>query len=339
MGVRALTENRIALTAVSSHLRVIAMAAIASAALGLAQSSVAQPYPNKPVRIVSGFAPGGGIDIMARVLSPKLVEALGQQIIIETRPGGGTNIAMEYVVKSPPDGYTLLMNTPPVAINMSLYKNLPFDTTRDLAAISIFSQAPNLLVVHPSVPVRSVKELIALARAKPGALNFSSGGNGTTQHLSGELFKLRTGTSMMHVPYKGTLPSLTALLGGEVDLNFANIPSVIEFTKGGRLRTLASTTASRTALFPELPTMREAGLDMVVVVWYSLLAPAATPRVIIDKLADAAVKAAQSPDIKQRLTSMGAEPVGSMPDEAAKFLRDEVALWATVVKASGAHAD
>ena len=339
MGVRALTENRIALTTVSSDLRVIAMTAIASAALGLAQLSVAQPYPNKPVRIVSGFAPGGGIDIMARVLSPKLVEALGQQIIIESRPGGGTNIAMEYVVKSQPDGYTLLMNTPPVAINMSLYKNLPFDTTRDLAAISIFSQAPNLLVVHPSVPVRSVKELIALARAKPGALNFSSGGNGTTQHLSGELFKLRTRTSMMHVPYKGTLPSLTALLGGEVDLNFANIPSVIEFTKGGRLRTLASTTASRTALFPEVPTMSEAGLDMVVVVWYSLLAPAATPRVIIDKLADAAVKAAQSPDIKQRLMSMGAEPVGSMPDEAAKFLRDEVALWATVVKASGAHAD
>jgi tripartite-type tricarboxylate transporter receptor subunit TctC len=320
-------------------IRSILTAALALSAPALAQPSAAQSYPNKAIRIVSGFAPGGGIDIMARVLSPKLVEALGQQVLIESRPGGGTNIAMEYVVKSPPDGYTLLMNTPPVAINMSLYRNLPFDTTRDLAAISVFSQAPNLLVVHPSVPVRSVKELIALARAKPGVLNFSSGGNGTTQHLSGELFKLRTGTSMMHVPYKGTLPSLTALLGGQVEINFANIPSVIEFTKAGRLRTLASTTAARTVLFPDVPTMRESGVDMVVVVWYSLLAPAATPREIIKRLAEVTVKAAQSPDVKQRLTDMGAEPVGHMPDAAAKFLRDEIALWATVVKASGARAD
>lgn len=234
-------------------LRVIIMAALASSALGLFELSAAQSYPNKPIRIVSGFAPGGGIDIMARVLSPKLVEAL--------------------------------------------------------------------------------------ARAKPGMLNFSSGGNGTTQHLSGELFKLRTVTSMTHVPYKGTLPSLTALLGGQVELNFANIPSVIEFTKGGRLRTLASTTAARTALFPEVPTMRESGVDMVVVVWYSLLAPAATPREIIHKLAEATAKAAQSSEIRKRLTDLGAEPLGLMPDEAAKFLRDEIALWATVVKASGAHAD
>jgi tripartite-type tricarboxylate transporter receptor subunit TctC len=320
-------------------MRVVVSAALTLAVLGLSQMSAAQRYPNKPIRIVNGFAPGGGTDIMARVLSPKLVEALGQQVIIESRPGDGTNIAMDYVVRSPPDGYTLLMNTPPVAINMSLYKKLPFDTARDLAAISIFSQAPNLLVVHPSVPARSVKELIALARAKPGVLNFSSGGNGTTQHLSGELFKLRTGTNMVHVPYKGTLPSLTALLGGQVELNFANIPSVMEFAKGGRLRALASTTAVRTALFPEVPTMREGGVDMVVVVWYSLLAPAATPREIIDKLADATVKAAQSPEIKQRLMGMGAEPVGYKPDEAANFIRDEIALWATVVKASGARVD
>jgi len=317
----------------------IVIAVLASSTLVLSQPGAAQSYPAKPIRIVSGFAPGGGIDIMARVLTPKLVEALGQQVIIESRPGGGTNIAMEFVVKSPPDGYTLLMNTPPLAINMSLYKKLPFDTTRDLAAISIFSQAPNLLVVHPSLPARSVKELIALARAKPGALNFSSGGNGTTQHLSGELFKLRTGTSMVHVPYKGTSPSLTALVGGQIELNFANIPSVIEFTKAGRLRTLASTTAARTALFPQVPTMRESGIDMVVVVWYSLLAPAATPREIVNKLAEATVKAAQSPEIRQRLMEMGAEPIGNMPDEAAKFIRDEVALWAAVVKASGAQVD
>jgi tripartite-type tricarboxylate transporter receptor subunit TctC len=317
----------------------IAKTVLALVALGVTSIALGQTYPTKPIRIVSGFAPGGGIDIMARVLVPKLIEALGQQVFVDSRPGAGTNIAMEHVVKSAPDGYTLLMNTPPVAINMSLYRKLSFDTTRDLAAISIFSQAPNLLVVHPSVPARSVKELIALARARPGALNFSSGGNGTTQHLSGELFKLRTGTRMVHIPYKGTAPSLTALLGGQVELNFGNIPSVIEFTKVGRLRTLASTTTTRTALFPEVPTMRESGVDMVVVVWYSLLAPAATPREIINKLADATVKAAQSPDTKQRLMDMGAEPVGYMPEEAAKFLRDEIALWATVVKASGAQAD
>jgi len=307
--------------------------------LGFCLPSAAQRYPNKPIRIISGFAPGGGIDIMARVLSPKLVEALGQQVIIESRPGDGTNIAMDYVVKSAPDGYTLLMNTPPVAINMSLYKKLPFDFMRDITPVAGISQTPNLLVVHPSLPARSVRELIALARAKPGVLNFSSGGNGTTQHLSGELFKLRTGTNMVHVPYKGTLPSLTALLGGQIELNFGNVPSVIEFVKGGRIRALASTTAARTALFPEVPTMREAGIDMVVVVWYSLLAPAATPREIIDKLADATVKAAQSPDMKQRLMAMGAEPVGYKPDEAANFIRDEIALWATVVKASGARVD
>lgn len=317
----------------------ITKAVLALAALGVAPAALAQTYPAKPIRIVSGFPPGGGVDIMARLLSPKLVESLGQQIVIDSRPGAGTNIAIEHVVKSAPDGYTLLMSSPAIAINMSLYRKLPFDTTRDLTAIAIVSQTPNLLVVHPSVPARSVKELVALARARPGVLNYSYGGSGTTQHLSGELFKLRTGTSMLSVPYKGTLPSLTALLGGQVELTIANIPSVLEFVKAGRLRTLASTTVARTALLPQVPTMRESGVDMVVVVWYSLHAPAATTREIVMKIAEAVVKATQSADIRQRLTDLGAEPLGYMPEEAAKFLRDEIALWATVVKASGAQAD
>ena len=309
------------------------------ALFGASATGLAQSYPVKPIRIISGFAPGGGVDIMARVLTPKLVESLGQQIMIESRPGAGTNIAIEHVVKSAPDGYTLLMSSPPVAINMSLYRKLNFDTARDLATITVFSQTPNLLVVHPSLPVRTVKELIALARAKPGALNYSYGGSGTTQHLSGELFKLRTSTRMLSVPYKGTQPSMTALLGGEVELTIANIPSVIEFVKAGRLRALASTTVERTVLFPQIPTLRESGLDMVVNVWYTIHAPAATPREIVYRIADVAVKAVRSPDTKQRLTDMGAEPVGYMPEEAAKFLRDEIALWAVVVKASGAQAD
>ena len=317
----------------------ITKAVLVLAALGMTSAALGQIYPAKPIRIVSGFPPGGGVDIMARLLSPKLVESLGQQIVIDSRPGAGTNIAIEHVVKSAPDGYTLLMSSPAIAINMSLYRKLPFDTTRDLTAIAIVSQTPNLLVVHPSVPARSVKELVALARARPGVLNYSYGGSGTTQHLSGELFKLRTGTRMLSVPYKGTLPSLTALLGGQVELTIANIPSVLEFVKAGRLRTLASTTVARTALLPQVPTMRESGVDMVVVVWYSLHAPAATPREIVMKIAEAVVKATQSADIRQRLTDLGAEPLGYMPEEAAKFLRDEIALWATVVKASGAQAD
>jgi tripartite-type tricarboxylate transporter receptor subunit TctC len=299
----------------------------------------AQNFPVKPVRLVTGFVAGGGIDIMARLLAPKMVEALGQPVIIDSRPGAGTNIAMEYVVKSPPDGYTLLINSPPVAINMSLYKNLPFDTLRDFATFSVFSATPNVLVVHPSVPARSIKELIALARAKPGALNFSSGSNGTTQHLSGELFKLLTKTHMVHVPYRGASPSVTALVGGEVELTIANIPSVLEFVKAGRLRPLASTTAVRTALMPQVPTMRESGVDMIVTVTYSLHAPAATPRDIVNKLADAVIRAARSPDTRQRLLDLGAEPVGYNPEEATKWLREEVALWAAVVKASGARVD
>ena len=306
---------------------------------GIWGSARAQNYPFKPIRLVSGFPAGGGIDIMARLLAPKMVEALGQQVIVESRPGAGTNIAMEYVIKSPPDGYTLLINSPPIAINMSLYKNLPFDTVRDFATFSVFSATPNVLVVHPSVPARSIKELIALARAKPGALNFSSGSNGTTQHLSGELFKLRTNTHMVHVPYRGASPSVTALVGGEVELTIANIPSVLEFIKVGRLRPLASTTAVRTALMPQVPTMRESGVDMIVTVTYSLHAPAATPRDIVNKLADTVIRAARSPDTRQRLLDMGAEPVGYGPEEATKWLREEVALWAAVVKASGASVD
>jgi tripartite-type tricarboxylate transporter receptor subunit TctC len=296
----------------------------------------AQTYPVKPIRLINGFPAGGGTDILARLLAPKMVEALGQQVIIENRTGASTNIAMEYVVRAAPDGYTLLMNSSPVAINMSLFKNLSFDTTRDLAAISLFAASANVLVVHPSLPARSVKELIALARAKPDELKFSSGSNGTTQHLSGELFKLRTATRLRHVPYRGTSPSLTALIGGEIEMNFGNVPSVIEYVKAGRLRALATTTAARTALLPQVPTMREAGVDMIVNVTYSLHAPAATPRDIVNRLASVVVQAARSDDMRQRLLALGAEPVGYASEETARWLREEVAMWAAVVKASGA---
>ena len=305
-----------------------------------AAAALAQAYPAKPIRLVVGFPPGGGVDINARLLAPRLQEYLGQQVIVDNRPGAGTNIANELVAKSPPDGYTLLVNTAAVAINMSLYKKVPFDTLRDFTAVSVISQSPNILVVHPSVPARNVKELVALARSKPGALNYSSSGSGTTQHLAGELFKLRTRTDVVHVPYKGSAPSLTALMGGEVSLSFANIPAIFSHVKSGRLRPLANLGPARSELMPDVPTMKQAGVSGVeVVVWYGVLAPAATPRDIVNKLADAIGRAARSPDTRQRLIDQGAEPVGSTPEEFGRLLKEEVAKWAEVVKISGARAD
>ena len=299
----------------------------------------AQNYPTKPIRLVVGFTPGGGVDINARLLAPKLSEYLGQQVIVENRPGAGTNIANEFVAHAAPDGYTLLINTAAVVINMSLYKKLNFDTLRDFAAVSMFSESPNVLVVHASVPVKNVKELIALARSRPGQLNFSSAGSGSTQHLSGVLFGLRTKTNIVHVPYRGSAPSLTALIGGEVDMSFANIPAIYSHVKSGRLRPLALTGPKRSDQLPGVPTMKESGVNMDVVVWYGVLAPSATPRDIINRLSESVAKAAHSPDIKQRLIDQGAEPVGNTSEEFAKQLRAEAATWAEVVKSSGAKAD
>jgi tripartite-type tricarboxylate transporter receptor subunit TctC len=302
-------------------------------------SALAQTYPSKPIRLVVGFTPGGGVDINARLLAPKLTEFLGQPVIVENRPGAGTNIANELVAKAAPDGYTLLINTPAVAINMALYRKLPYDTLRDLVAVSIFSEAPNILVVHNGVPARDVSEFVALARAKPGTLNYSSAGSGTTQHLAGELLKLRTGTDIVHVPYKGTAPSLTSLVAGEVDMSFANIPAILQHVKAGRLRPLASTGTKRAELMPDVPTMKEAGVDVEVTVWYAVLAPAATPREVVGTLAGAIMKAARSPDIRQRLLEQGAEPVGSTPEEFDRVLRAEVAKWQEVIGAAGIRAD
>ena len=283
----------------------------------------AQGYPAKAIHLVVGFTSGGGVDINAHLLAPKLSGYLTQQVVVDNRPGAGTNIANDYVAKSAPDGYTLLINTAAVAINMSLYRKVPFDTLRDFAPVSIFSMSPNILVVHPSVPAKNVKELIALARARPGTLNFSSAGSGTTQHLSAELFKLRTNTNIVHVPYKGSAPSLTALIADEVEMSFANIPAILQHVKGGRLRPLASTGSKRAVLMPNVPTMKEAGVNGVeVVVWYGVLAPAATPHDIINKLADGIRRAAHSPDTRRRLLDQGAEPVGDTPEQFGKLLRE-----------------
>jgi tripartite-type tricarboxylate transporter receptor subunit TctC len=300
----------------------------------------AQPYPSHPIHLVVGFTPGGGVDINARLLAPRLSDILGQPVIVENKPGAGTNIANEYVAKSAPDGYTLLFNSPAVAINMSLYRNPPYDLLRDLAGVSVFSDSTNILVVPASLPVKSVRELVALARDKPGALNFSSAGSGTTQHLAGELFKLRTGTSIVHVPYKGSAPSIAALLGEQVQLSFVNPLAIGAHVKSGRLRALAVAGAKRSALMPDVPTMKEAGVEGVEVpLWFGMLAPAATPRETIALLAAGVARVARDPDMRKRLEEQGAEPVGDSPEEFDRLLREEVGKWAEVVKVSGARAN
>jgi tripartite-type tricarboxylate transporter receptor subunit TctC len=300
----------------------------------------AQTYPARPVRLVIGFPPGGGVDINARLLAPRLAEYLGQPFVIDNRPGAGTNIANELVAKSAPDGYTLLFNTAALAINMSLYPKLPFDAQRDFVPVSMFSESPNVLVVPAIHPVKSVRELIAQAKAAPGKLNYSSAGVGTTQHLAAELLKLRTRTFIVHIPYRGSAPSLTALIAGEVELSFANVPAIHAHVQSGRLRALAVAAPKRDPQLPEVPTMKEAGVEGVeVAVWYGLFAPAGTPREIVQQLAGAVQRATRDQATRKRLLEQGAEPIGSTPEQFAKLFREELARWAEVVKVSGARAE
>jgi tripartite-type tricarboxylate transporter receptor subunit TctC len=302
-------------------------------------NALAQGYPSRPVRVLVGFPPGGGTDIMARFLAPKLSEYLGQPFVVENRPGATTNIASDMVAKSTPDGQTLLFTTSALAINMSLYKNLPFDALKDFAPVSVFAESPNLLVAHQSAGA-NVQELLARARAKPDSMNYSSAGSGTSQHLAGELFKARTGVKIAHIPYKGTAASLTAVIAGEVQFSFANVPAILGHVRSGRIRALAVLADKRSDLMPDVPTMKEAGVDGVVVpVWYALLAPAATPREIVKTLGDATARAARAPDLSQKLIEQGAEPVGNTPEEFSKLLREEVTRWAEVVRISGAKAE
>ena len=304
-----------------------------------AMDAGAQAYPARPIRFIVGFTPGGGVDINARLLAARMSELLGQQVIVENKPGAGTNIANEYVAKSAPDGYTLLFNSSALAINLALYRNPPY-ALRDFAPVSIFTESVNLLVVSAALPARSLQELIALARERPGALNYSSAGAGASQHLAGELFKLRTGTNIVHVPYKGSAPALTALIAGEVQLSFSNTVAILQHVRAGRLRALAVAGAKRTELLPEVPTMKEAGVEGVEVpLWFGLLAPAATPREVVGILANAVSRSARDPNLRRKLVEQGADPVGNTPEEFERQLRDEVTRWVEVVKVSGAKAD
>ena len=305
-------------------------------ALALPGAGNAQSYPTHPLRLVVPYTPGGGVDWNARLVGAKLAGYLGQQVLVENRPGAGTNIGNIYVAQSAPDGYTLLINGGTVLINMTLYKKPGFDALRDFAPVSVFSASHNVLVVGSKVAAKNMVELVALARANPGKMNYSTAGNGSTQHLTGELFKTLTKTDIVHVPYKGTAPSLTGLIAGEVDLSFSNIPAVLGHIKSGKLRPLAVTATKRSEILPEVPTMTESGYDMNVVAWYGIFAPAKTPRDVVNKLATQIARAANDPDVKRRLLDAGAEPVGSSPEEFARQMRAEASMWASVVKASGA---
>ncbi|HET7596590.1 MAG TPA: tripartite tricarboxylate transporter substrate binding protein [Burkholderiales bacterium] len=296
----------------------------------------AKDYPTRSVRMVVPFAPGGSNDIMARLLGQKLTETFGQQFIVDNRPGASGIIGTEIAAKATPDGQTLLVMSLTLAVNPSLHRKLPYDTEKDLAPITVIAAAPLMLVVHPSLPVKSTQEFIAYAKANPGKLNFGSGGPGSTPHLAGELLKTMAGIQMTHVPFKGGGPALSALVGGEIQLMLENIPSTLPYVQSGRLRALAVTSRKRSPMVTDLPTLDESGVKGYELVgWNGLFAPGGTPKAIITKLYDASVKALEQPDVKKRLAAMGAEAGGNSPEEFRKFIRAEIAKWAKVVKASG----
>jgi tripartite-type tricarboxylate transporter receptor subunit TctC len=295
-----------------------------------------QPYPAKPIRMIVPFAPGGNTDIIARIVAPKMSENLGQQIIIDNRGGAGSIIGSEIAAKSPPDGYTLLMASAGHVINPAMVKKLPYDSIKDFAPISIVADVPTAFVVHPSLPVKNVKEFIALARARPGQLNYSTAGRGTVGHLAAELLSSMAKIKMVHVPYKGSGPSIVDLIAGHVQLQLASMPAVIQHVRGGKLRMIGQTGKRRSPAAPDVATMEESGLPgFVVSSGFSLFAPAATQRMIIDRVHAALVKALADPAIKNNLAGQGAEPVGSTPEEHAAFNKSEIAKWIKVTREAG----
>ena len=312
------------------------LARVLGVALALVMSPAQAAYPDHPIKVVNGFAAGGGSDILLRTIIPAISENLGQQIIVEYRTGAGGSLAMEAVAKAAPDGYTLLMGTPGLATNPSLYANLPFDPQKAFAPISLVGTVPNVLVVNPELPAKSVSELVALAKRTPGKLNYASPGVGTSLHLAGELFKLDTGTDIVHVAYKGGSQAQTDVMGGQVQMMFNVLPSALPQIQAGKLRALAVTSTTRAASLPDVPTMVEAGVPgYSAITWNGLLAPAGTPPEVIARLNDAIVKAMRSPDMKALLTKIGQDPAWSTPEEFASFLRDETAKWTKVIKATG----
>jgi tripartite-type tricarboxylate transporter receptor subunit TctC len=322
------------------------IAATAGSALLPGVSRGQAAWPTKPVRIVVPFAPAGTTDILARALAPELSRVFGQPFVVDNKPGAGGNLGADVVAKSPPDGYNLLMGTVGThAINPALYPKMPYDHVKDFVPITLVAGVPNVLVMNPAkaeqYKINSVPDLIRYAKANPGKLNMASSGNGTSIHLAGELFKTMTGTFLLHFPYRGSGPALLDLIGGTMDLMFDNLPSSMPQIKAGKLKALAVTSGVRSAALPDLPTIAEAGglRGYEASSWFGLLAPAGTPADIVNRIQQETAKALATPAIKERLLSQGAIPSGNTPAEFAKFIADESAKWARVVKASGAKVD
>jgi tripartite-type tricarboxylate transporter receptor subunit TctC len=307
----------------------------------VAAGAWAQAYPTRPIRIVVPFPAGGTTDVLARAVAQKLTESLGQPTVVDNRPGAGGNIGAELVAKSAPDGYTLLMGTVGThAINPSLYPKMPYDHVRDFAPVILVAGVPNVLVINPALPINSVQELIAYGKANPGKLNFASSGNGTSIHLSGELFKTMAGVQMAHIPYKGSAPALQDLVGGQVQLMFDNLPSSLALIKAGKLKALAVTSKERAAALPDVPTLAESGLPgFEASSWFGLLAPAGTPQPVIAKLNAEVAKWLASPEAKEKLLAQGAIAAGGTPEDFARHIAAETAKWQKVVKDSGAKID
>lgn len=306
-----------------------------------AAKAFGQDYPIKPVRLIIPFAPGGSNDILGRMIGTKLAEAMGQQVVIDNRAGAGGSIGVELAAKSAPDGYTLVIgHIGTLAVNPTLYKKLPYDPIKDLQTISMLAKVANIMVVHPSLPAKSVRELIALAKAKPGMLVYGSGGNGGAGHLATEYFKLMAKIDIEHIPYKGTAPAIIDLLAGQTQLVFGGIPGIGGHIRNGRLRALGVSTSKRLTIFPEVPTVAEVGVPgYEATQWYGVLAPAGTPNWVVARLNREIVHTLQNPQIQQRLADDGSEPLASTPEEFTAFIKSETARWAPVIKAAGIRAD
>lgn len=321
--------------------RLASLALSAAVLFSLAGVVFAEGYPNKPIRLIVPWPPGGGADTLGRPIGQKLSESLGQPVVIDNRPGAAGSIGSAMAAKAAPDGYTLLLNyVSDSAINPSLYSNLGYDPMKDFAPVTQIAAGLCILVVNPSVPVKSVQELISLAKSKPGQLNYASAGNGSVGHLAAELFKAMAGVDMVHIPYKGSAPALTDLLGGRVALLFADITVGLPHVKAGKLKPLAVTSFKRSPVVADLPTVAEAGVPGYVAnTWWGVVAPAGTPKEIVTKLNTEIVKILRSPDMKERIFNLGAEVVASTPDQYGAYIKEEIVKWAKVVKDSGARID
>lgn len=316
-----------------------ATAVLAAVTVACSATAFSQDYPTRPIRIIVPFTPGGGTDLIARLMAQRFYEAFGQVATVENRPGAGGNIGAEVVVRSPPDGYTLLMSTASMAVNVTLYPKMSFDVRKDLVAMTQVASAPIAVCVHPSVPARNIRELIALSKKRPGGLNFGSNGSGTTSHLAGVLLQQSGGLALTHIPYKGASAAMISLVGGEVDFGLPAVTSARPLIAAGKVRGLAVTTKRRSSVLPDLPTLDSIYPGFDIDNWFSLFAPAGTPPQIVNRIHAEVVKGLQHPDVKAWFVREGAEPVGSTPAEFAAFLRSEVEKYAKVVKISGAKPD